>query len=180
MASSSFLADYYRLTGNRRLFPRFIIDYLFRHNVRFLYWLRRRSEKGGVISKYKLYRLSRKFGLEFSPAAVIGKGLYLGHPYNITVGNGVVLGQNVNIHKGATLGVENRGKRIGAPTIGNCVYIGINATVVGKITVGDDVLIAPGAYVNFDVPSHSIVLGNPGQIHSCENATEGYIRNRVS
>ncbi len=59
--------------------------------------------------------------------------------------------------------------------IGNRVWIGVNATVVGKVTIGDDVLIAPGAFVNFDVPSHSVVLGNPAQIHHKENATEGYI-----
>ena len=47
------------------------------------------------------------------------------------------------------------------------------------MTIGDDVLIAPGAYVNFDVPPHSVVLGNPGRIHHKENATQDYIENRV-
>ena len=51
----------------------------------------------------------------------------------------------------------------------------MNATVVGNVTIGDDVLIAPGAFVNFDVPSHSVVIGNPAQIHHKENATEGYV-----
>lgn len=45
--------------------------------------------------------------------------------------------------------------------------------------IGDDVLIAPNAYVNFDVPSHSVVVGNPGKIISRENATEGYITYKV-
>ena len=81
--------------------------------------------------------------------------------------------------KGATIGWENRGTRMGAPTIGNQVYIGVNASVVGKITIGDDVMIGPGALVNFDVPSHSVVLGNPGVIHHKDRATELYIRNLV-
>lgn len=51
----------------------------------------------------------------------------------------------------------------------------VNAVVVGRIVIGDDVLIAPNAYVNFDVPSHSVVVGNPGKIISRENVTEGYI-----
>ncbi|MBS5500814.1 MAG: hypothetical protein KHX02_06910 [Collinsella stercoris] len=59
------------------------------------------------------------------------------------------------------------------------MWVGVNATIVGGITVGDDVLIAPGAYVNCNVPSHSIVLGNPCRIISRENATDSYINRRV-
>ena len=113
--------------------------------------------------------------MEISNLASIGKGLYLGHPYNITVAPDAVLGDNVNLHKGCTIGRENRGKRNGSPKIGNCVSIGINATVVGNIKIGDDVFIAPNSFVNFDVPSHSVVVGNPGVIHHRDNATEGYI-----
>lgn len=176
----AFQADYYRMTGEKcRLSLRFFIDFVFRHNVRFMYWIRQRASQDGLLCRYKLYRYSRKYGLEVSPTAVFGKGVFLGHPYNITIGDGVVIGENVNLHKGATIGVENRGKRIGSPRLGDRVYVGINATIVGNITIGNDVLIAPGAFVNFDVPSHSVVLGNPGDIHPCQNATEGYIRNCV-
>ena len=59
------------------------------------------------------------------------------------------------------------------------MWIGANAIVVGRIQIGSDVLIAPGAYVNFDVPSHSIVLGNPAIFVAKENATEKYIKNTV-
>ena len=83
--------------------------------------------------------------------------------------------KNVNLSKGVSIGQENRGKRQGAPTIGNQVYLGINSTIVGKITIGDDVLIAPNSYVNCDVPSHSIVIGNPCKIIHRDNATEGYV-----
>ena len=85
------------------------------------------------------------------------------------------IGNNVNLHKGCTIGRENRGKREGAPTIGNQVYVGINSTIVGNIRIGDDVMIAPNSFVNFDVPDHSVVIGNPGVIHRKENATQGYI-----
>ncbi|MGQ7199562.1 hypothetical protein ACUOA9_41025, partial [Escherichia sp. HC-TM1] len=57
------------------------------------------------------------------------------------------------------------------------VWIGPSAIIVGKIKIGSNVLIAPGAYVNFDVPNNSIVVGNPGKIIYSENATEGYIQN---
>ena len=121
-----------------------------------------------------IWKLSRKFGLEISTKAQIGKGLYLGHPYNITVGDDVVLGENVNLHKGCTIGRTNRGN-VGSPRVGNNVFIGINAAVVGKISIGNDVLIAPNSYVNVDVPSHSVVIGNPATIHSKENATYSYV-----
>ena len=106
----------------------------------------------------------------------IGKYLYLGHPYGITVNPDAVLGNCVSLHKGVTIGQENRGKREGCPVLGNCVWVGVNATIVGKINIGDDVLIAPNAYVNCDVPSHSIVIGNPCHIIPREYATRGYFR----
>ena len=112
---------------------------------------------------------------EISPSTIIGGGLYLTHAYNITINPQVVLGCNVFIAKGVTIGQENRGRRKGVPVIGNEVWIGMNATLVGNIRVGDDVLIASNAYVNCDIPSHSIVVGNPCIIKHKENATKGYV-----
>ena len=63
--------------------------------------------------------------------------------------------------------------------IGNKVWIGTNSVIVGKITIGDNVLIAPNSFVNFDVPSNSIVIGNPGKIIPSTNATDKYINNEI-
>ena len=63
--------------------------------------------------------------------------------------------------------------------IGNEVWIGTNAVVVGKIRIGNNVLIAPNAFVNIDVPDNSIVIGNPAIIKYCKSATEEYICNKV-
>lgn len=130
---------------------------------------------------YKLvYLLSSKFyHSEISLLADIGPGLYLGHPYCITVNPNVKIGKNCNIHKGVTIGQENRGSRKGAPSIGDCVWIGVNSTIVGNITIGSDVLIAPNTFVNKDIPSHSVVFGSPCIIKHKENATDGYINNKV-
>lgn len=125
----------------------------------------------------KRYRL--KYGLEIPIETKIGKGLYLGHAFNITINPNTEIGDNCNIHKGVLIGQENRGQRKGAPKLGNKVWIGINAAIVGKVTIGDDVLIAPNSYVNCDVPSHSVVYGNPCIIKHRDNATEGYINNIV-
>ena len=125
-----------------------------------------------------MYRLwANRRGLEISGLNPIGRGLYLGHAYNITINPNAKIGRNCNIHKGVVIGQTNRGKNAGTPTIGNQVWIGINAAIVGNITIGDDVLIAPNSYVNVDVPSHSVVFGNPCIIKHRDWATEGYICN---
>ena len=105
----------------------------------------------------------------------IPEGFYLGHPYGITINPSAVIGEKCSLHKGVTIGQENRGNRKGAPIIGDRVWIGVNATIVGKIIIGEDVLIAPNTFVNCDVPPHSIVIGNPCKIVQKENATVGYI-----
>lgn len=105
--------------------------------------------------------------------------MYIGHAYCITINANAQLGRNCNIHKGVTIGQENRGERKGCPTIGDEVWIGINTTIVGNIKIGNDVLIAPNLYVNCDIPDHSVVFGNPCIIKHKENATEGYINNKA-
>ena len=149
------------------------------HSLRFIYVLRKCQNSHNPIWKLFHKHMVEKYGLEISNGNNIGEGLYLGHAFNITINPAAKIGSNVNIHKGVTIGQENRGRRKGAPTIGNSVWIGVNSTIVGGIVVGDDVLIAPNSYVNVDVPNHSIVLGNPCKIISRENATEGYVNRKV-
>ena len=138
------------------------------------------SEKGlRKLFNALLFRIfSKKNYIELSKDTQIGEGLYFGHPYCITINPKVVIGKNCNIHKGVTIGQENRGKRKGTPVIGNNVWIGVNSTIVGGITIGDDVLIAPNTFVNQSVPDHSVVFGNPCIIKHRDQATEGYI-NRI-
>lgn len=150
---------------------------------RFQYWLRKEQECRfkplKFFFKVMLYLSCFAYKCEVFGKTQIGPGLYIGHPFCITINPRAVIGKNCNIHKGVTIGQQNRGKYRGVPVIGDSVWIGVNATVVGGIHIGDDVLIAPGAYVNRDVPSHSIVLGNPCVIKQCDNATRDYIVNKV-
>lgn len=154
-------------------------SFLTDHALRFLWVFRAAQHSSNPFWRLVLQRMRERYGLEISRSTDIGPGLYLGHAFNITVNPATIIGSNCNLHKGVTIGQENRGKRKGAPVIGNCVWIGVNATLVGRISVGNDVLIAPGAYVNCDVPSHSIVLGNPCCVIPRKNATEGYINRKV-
>lgn len=147
----------------------------------FQVYLRRvRRSKGILWLIYKvIYRILCKLNhIEIYEKTLIGGGAYFGHAYCITINPKVVIGSNCNIHKGVTIGQENRGTRKGTPSIGNEVWIGVNSTIVGRITIGDDVLIAPNTYVNCDVPLHSVVFGNPCIIKHKDNATEGYINRK--
>lgn len=133
----------------------------------------------GIYYRIRLNALSEKSGIQLPTSAKVGKGLFIAHFGTIIVNPDAVIGENVNIATGVTIGKTNRGDKKGVPVIGNNVWIGTNAVIVGNITIGDDVLIAPNAYVNMDVPAHSVVVGNPAVIHARENATEGYINRRV-
>ena len=150
---------------------------------RFQIYFRKTQEASNKLTKlynrmlYTVYR--RKNHIEMAVDLDIGEGFYVGHPYCITINPGTRIGKNVNIHKGVTIGQENRGERKGCPVIGDEVWIGINSTIVGAIHIGNDVLIAPNTFVNRDIPDHSVVFGNPCIIKHRDNATEGYINNKV-
>jgi serine O-acetyltransferase len=114
-----------------------------------------------LISHYR-----RKYGLEIAfEKGHIGEGIRLIHPWNITVNDNAVLGYNVTLFKGSTIGAIDNGSKKGTPIIGDNVTLFANSTVCGNIRVGNNVEIAAGAFVNFDVPSNAIVIGNPGIIH---------------
>jgi serine O-acetyltransferase len=129
---------------------------------------------------YLLYRkYSFKYSIQIPLNTDLGRGFYIGHFGNIVINGNAKIGRNFNISNGVTIGQTNRGEKMGCPTIGNSVWLGVNSVIVGNIKIGDDVLIAPNSYVNFDIPSHSIVIGNPARIIMKEFATENYVNNKV-
>ena len=99
------------------------------------YYMRKAANAENRIMEFiyaVLCKIHKKHSLiEISYKQRIGYGLYVGHPYLITINPGSVLGNNINIHRGVTIGQENRGKRKGCPVIGDKVWIGINSTIVG-------------------------------------------------
>jgi serine O-acetyltransferase len=133
----------------------------------------------GLFFRFLLKLYSSKYGYQINPSTKIGKGLYIGHRGTIIVNSLSVIGACCNLSPGVTIGQTNRGTKKGAPVLGDRVWVGTNAVIVGGIKIGDNVLIAPNAYVNIDVPSNSIVVGNPAQIIFRENATENYIENCI-
>jgi serine O-acetyltransferase len=98
-----------------------------------------------------------------SPRATIGEGLYIGHIGGVIISQFAVIGKNCDIGHRVTIGVPALG-RPGAPTIGDRVYIGNGATLVGKIRIGNGARIAANSLVIDDVPEGASVMGVPGRI----------------
>lgn len=129
----------------------------------------------GIYYRHKLAVIERKTGIHVEGNPNFGRGLIIGHYGRIIINGSVQFGEQIYITHGVTIGRNATGKRKGVPVIGNRVRIGANATIVGNVRIGDDVMIAPNAFVNIDVPSHSVVIGNPCVIHHKEDATKGYL-----
>ena len=177
MRDEKLKADKYRW-GNRKFLwylPQYRFLFLkrkceaYRLNFRFLFYIFR-----FLYERYKI-----KYMMDIPARVRIGKGLRIEHIGNIVINPNAIIGENVTLLNGVLIGSQSRGAREGTPTIGNSVWIGTNAVVVGKINIGNNVLIAPGAFVNFDVPDNTIVLGNPGKIIPKSDATKGYIINSI-
>ena len=116
---------------------------------------------------------ARKNGYQISLDAKIGKGLCFLHDGVRIVVSAAEIGCNCTMGVNCVIGYCHK-NGYNAPRIGDRVYIGHNSSIVGGITVGDDVLIAPGAFVNRDVPSGSIVIGN-NEIKPKERASSPYL-----
>jgi len=103
-------------------------------------------------------------GVEIHPGATIGKRLFIDHGDGVVIGETAVIGDDVTIYQGATLGGTGKhsGKR--HPTIGDHVMISAGASVLGPVTVGDHAKIGAGAVVLADVPRFSTVVGVPGRV----------------
>jgi serine O-acetyltransferase len=160
--------DLYRYEGDRSRDFGIKMKYLFCvPGFTYVFFFRHSSQ-----SRNKLARIFWNIGLHITkvithiqiPSSTkIGRGLRIVHFGHIDVNPNAVIGQNFNISQGCLIG-NAQGKREGSPVIGDNVCMNANAVVIGNAKIGDNVLIAPGAFVNFDVPDNSIVIGNPGQI----------------
>lgn len=174
-------ADLYRWEA--KITKKIFLKCFFIPQFRFIYFKRKCEQ---YRKKFKIlfliYRLiyghyQIKYNMQIPAKISIGEGFKIGHIGGIVINQFTVIGKNVDILNGVLIGAEFRGKREGVPTIGDYVWIGANSVLVGKIKIGNNVLIAPGSFVNFDVPNNSIVMGNPGKIISNNNATYKYIKN---
>lgn len=119
--------------------------------------------KGKIFRARKIsQKTARKTGIEIHPAARIGKGLFIDHGHGVVIGETSIIGDNVTLYQGVTLGGtgKEQGKR--HPTIGNNVMIGAGAKVLGSFTIGDNSKVAAGSVVLEEVPPNCTVVGVPG------------------
>ena len=151
--------------------------FLFYPGLKAVRWHRRahRAYARGhmLVAQFWANHARHRTGIEIHPGAVIGSGLFIDHGDGVVIGETTVIGDNVTIYQGATLG--GTGKHTGKrhPTIGNGVVVGAGAKVLGPITLGDHVKVGAGAIVLKDVPANCTVVGNPGRIVRKDRPDEG-------
>lgn len=152
--------DFFRYKRCKYSFIKMIIS----PALKSIYVGRKRCFSKSIFWKWVEKYISHKYGNEIAYDQ-IDEGIVLEHPYNITVATGSKLGKNCTLFKGCTIGSVRSGRKKGCPILGESVIVGVNAMVCGNVNIGNDVMIAPNSFVNFDVPDHSVVIGNPGVIH---------------
>ncbi|HWR09853.1 serine O-acetyltransferase [Sporomusa sp.] len=103
-------------------------------------------------------------GVDVHPGATIGEGLFIDHATGVVIGETCIIGNNVTLYQGVTLGGTGKEKGKRHPTIGNNVVVASGAKVLGSFTVGDNSKIGAGSVVLREVPPNSTVVGIPGKI----------------
>jgi serine O-acetyltransferase len=131
---------------------------------RISHWLWSRGAKLAARSFGELTRILT--GVEIHPGAILGTGLFIDHATGVVIGETAEVGDDVTIYHGVTLGGTGRdtGKR--HPTIGDRVFIGAGAKILGPIKIGDDSRIGANSVVVKEVPAGASVVGVPGQVIS--------------
>ena len=126
-------------------------NWFYRHGLRFL-------------ARWISQRCVRRTNIEIHPAARLGRRVFIDHGDGVVIGETTIIGDDVTIYQGVTLGGTGKdtGKR--HPTILNGVTIGAGAKVLGPITIGNNSKVGAGAIVLKDVPDNCTVVGNPGRI----------------
>lgn len=126
------------------------------------HWLWRHGRKNLARVSSQITRFIT--GVEIHPAAQIGRRFFIDHAMGVIIGETTVIGDDVTLYQGVTLGGTGHetGKR--HPTLGNNVLVGVGASVLGNITIGDNSKVGGGAVVVNDVPPNCTVVGIPGHI----------------
>jgi serine O-acetyltransferase len=150
-AAKGFLEVLFLYQGLHALIYHRIANFLYR--LRFYFFARSLSQFARFIT-----------GIEIHPGAKIGKRFFIDHGMGVVIGETAIIGDDVLLYQGVTLGGTGLEKGKRHPTIGNNVVIGGGAKVLGNITVGDNSYIGANSVVIKDVPPNSTVVGVPGKI----------------
>jgi len=121
-------------------------------------------KKHYFLARYISQRAVRKTGIEIHPGAQIGQGLFIDHGHGVVIGETAIVGNNVTLYQGVTLGGTGKehGKR--HPTVGDNVMVSAGAKILGSFTIGENSKIGAGSVVLEEVPPNSTVVGVPGRV----------------
>ena len=126
-------------------------------------------KKHYFLARWISQRTVRKTGIEIHPGATIGKGLFIDHGNGVIIGETAIIGDNVTLYQGVTLGGTGKEKGKRHPTIGDNVMVSAGAKVLGSFTVGENSKIGAGSVVLSEVPPNSTVVGVPGRVVKRDN-----------
>lgn len=140
------------------LYPSFRV--ILRYRVAHKLWLRKQY----FLARWISQRGVRKTGIEIHPGATIGKGLFIDHGSGVIIGETTVIGNNVTLYQGVTLGGTGKEKGKRHPTLEDNVMVSAGAKILGSFTIGANSKIGAGAVVLKEVPPNCTVVGVPGKI----------------
>lgn len=126
-------------------------------------------KKHYFLARWISQRGARKTGIEIHPGATIGKGLFIDHGSGVIIGETTIIGNNVTLYQGVTLGGtgKEQGKR--HPTLEDNVMVSAGAKILGSFTIGENSKIGAGSVVLAEVPPNCTVVGVPGRIVRMDN-----------
>ena len=133
---------------------------VFFHKISNFFWKLKLKLLGRIISNISRFLT----GIEIHPAVKIGKNFFIDHGMGIVIGETTIIGDNVSIYQGVTLGGTKWEKRKRHPSISDNVVIGAGAKVLGPITVGKNSKIGANSVVTRNVPSNTVVVGIPARV----------------
>jgi len=137
--------------GLHAVWAHHLSHWLWLHNMRFL--ARFVSQVARVFT-----------GIEIHPGAELGRRLFIDHGMGTVIGETAIIGDDVTLYQGVTLGGTGKEKGKRHPTLGNNISVGSGAKLLGNITIGDNCRVGAGSVVLRNVPANSTIVGVPGHI----------------
>lgn len=116
------------------------------------------------LARWISQRAAHRTGIEIHPGATIGKGLFIDHGSGVIIGETAILGDNITLYQGVTLGGTGKEKGKRHPTLEDNVMVSAGAKILGSFTIGENSKIGAGSVVLHAVPPNSTVVGVPGRV----------------
>ncbi len=127
------------------------------------------KRKHYFLARWIAQRGATKTGIDIHPGAEIGKGFFIDHGIGVIIGETAIVGDNVTLYQGVTLGGTGKEKGKRHPTLRDNVMVSAGAKILGSFTIGENSKIGAGSVVLEEVPPNSTVVGVPGRVVKRDN-----------